>query len=223
MSKYKEIGKVPKMSLLVVITDDHPVVRSGYKRLLSLENDIEVIAEFDNGEDTYAWFQDYVADVLIMDISMPGQGGLETLKRLRAKKINTKIIMLSMHDNPTLIQQALDFGANGFLSKSSEPDELINAISYVMNDEVVISKDLAEQLKSSQSANGLPHEQLSSREFGILLKLAEGANAKDIAAQFHLSPKTVYNYQTQIYKKLNIENGAQLTQYAIQNKLLKSN
>ena len=97
------------MSLLVVITDDHPVVRSGYKRLLSLENDIEVIAEFDNGEDTYAWFQDHVADVLIMDISMPGQGGLETLKRLRAKKINTKIIMLSMHDNPTLIQQSLDF------------------------------------------------------------------------------------------------------------------
>lgn len=156
MSKYKEIGKVPKMSLLVVITDDHPVVRSGYKRLLSLENDIEVIAEFDNGENTYAWFQDHEADVLIMDISMPGQGGLETLKRLRAKKISAKIIMLSMHDNPTLIQQALDFGANGFLSKSSEPDELINAISYVMNDEVVISKDLAEQLESSQSASGLP-------------------------------------------------------------------
>ncbi len=220
MSRYKEIGKVPKMSLLVVITDDHPVVRSGYKRLLSLESDIEVIAEFDNGEDTYNWFQDHVADVLIMDISMPGVGGLETLKRLRAKKINTKIIMLSMHDNPTLIQQALDFGANGFLSKSSEPDELINAISYVMNDEVVISKDLQGLLQSNQ---GAPHEQLSSREFGILLKLAEGVNAKDIAAQFHLSPKTVYNYQTQIYKKLNIDNGAQLTQYAIQNKLLKSN
>ena len=208
------------MSLLVVITDDHPVVRSGYKRLLSLESGIEVIAEFDNGEDTYNWFQDHEADVLIMDISMPGIGGLETLKRLRAKKINTKIIMLSMHDNPTLIQQSLDFGANGFLSKSSEPDELINAISYVMNDEVVISKDLQDALGVS---DGAPHEQLSSREFGILLKLAEGANAKDIAAQFHLSPKTVYNYQTQIYKKLNIENGAQLTQYAIQNKLLKSN
>ncbi len=208
------------MSLLVVITDDHPVVRSGYKRLLSLESDIEVIAEFDNGEDTYNWFQDHAADVLIMDISMPGAGGLETLKRLRARKINTKIIMLSMHDNPTLIQQALDFGANGFLSKSSEPDELINAISYVMNDEVVVSKDLQGALEGS---DGAPHEQLSSREFGILLKLAEGVNAKDIAAQFHLSPKTVYNYQTQIYKKLNIENGAQLTQYAIQNKLLKSN
>ena len=208
------------MSLLVVITDDHPVVRSGYKRLLSLESDIEVIAEFDNGEDTYNWFQDHEADVLIMDISMPGISGLETLKRLRAKKINTKIIMLSMHDNPTLIQQALDFGANGFLSKSSEPDELINAISYVMNDEIVISKDLQNALGGS---DGTPHEQLSSREFGILLKLAEGVNAKDIAAQFHLSPKTVYNYQTQIYKKLNIENGAQLTQYATQNKLLKSN
>lgn len=207
------------MSLLVVITDDHPVVRSGYKRLLSLEKDIEVIAEFDNGEDTYNWFQVHTAHVLIMDISMPGAGGLETLKRLRAKKINAKIIMLSMHDNPTLIQQALDFGANGFLSKSSEPDELINAISYVMNDEVVISKDLQGLLQSNQVA---PHEQLSSREFGILLKLAEGVNAKDIAAQFHLSPKTVYNYQTQIYKKLNIDNGAQLTQYAIQNKLLKS-
>ncbi len=220
MSTHKEIGKVPKMPLLVVITDDHPVVRTGYKRLLSLESDIEVIAEFDNGEDTYNWFQDHVADVLIMDISMPGVGGLETLKRLRAKKINTKIIMLSMHDNPTLIQQALDFGANGFLSKSSEPDELINAISYVMNDEVVVSKDLQELLGAN---DGAPHEQLSAREFGILLKLAEGVSAKDIATQFHLSPKTVYNYQTQIYKKLNIENGAQLTQYALQNKLLKGN
>ena len=211
------------MSLLVVITDDHPVVRSGYKRLLSLESDIEVIAEFDNGEDTYGWFQNHVADVLIMDISMPGIGGLETLKRLRAKKVSAKIIMLSMHDNPTLIQQALDFGANGFLSKSSEPDELVNAISYVMNDEIVISKDLQSQLQANQDGQGAPHEHLSSREFGILLKLAEGVNAKDIAAQYHLSPKTVYNYQTQIYKKLNIENGAQLTQYAIQNKLLKSN
>lgn len=220
MSTHKEIGKVPKMPLLVVITDDHPVVRTGYKRLLSLESDIEVIAEFDNGEDTYNWFQDHVADVLIMDISMPGVGGLETLKRLRAKKINTKIIVLSMHDNPTLIQQALDFGANGFLSKSSEPDELINAISYVMNDEVVVSKDLQELLGAN---DGAPHEQLSAREFGILLKLAEGVSAKDIATQFHLSPKTVYNYQTQIYKKLNIENGAQLTQYALQNKLLKGN
>ena len=220
MSTHKEIGKVPKMPLLVVITDDHPVVRTGYKRLLSLESDIEVIAEFDNGEDTYNWFQDHVADVLIMDISMPGVGGLETLKRLRVKKINTKIIMLSMHDNPTLIQQALDFGANGFLSKSSEPDELINAISYVMNDEVVVSKDLQELLGAN---DGAPHEQLSAREFGILLKLAEGVSAKDIATQFHLSPKTVYNYQTQIYKKLNIENGAQLTQYALQNKLLKGN
>jgi DNA-binding NarL/FixJ family response regulator len=220
LNTHKEIGKVPKMPLLVVITDDHPVVRTGYKRLLSLESDIEVIAEFDNGEDTYNWFQDHVADVLIMDISMPGVGGLETLKRLRAKKINTKIIMLSMHDNPTLIQQALDFGANGFLSKSSEPDELINAISYVMNDEVVVSKDLQELLGAN---DGAPHEQLSAREFGILLKLAEGVSAKDIATQFHLSPKTVYNYQTQIYKKLNIENGAQLTQYALQNKLLKGN
>jgi DNA-binding NarL/FixJ family response regulator len=208
------------MPLLVVITDDHPVVRTGYKRLLSLENDIEVIAEFDNGEDTYNWFADHAADVLIMDISMPGVGGLETLKRLRAKKINTKIIMLSMHDNPTLIQQALDFGANGFLSNSSEPDELINAISYVMNDEVVVSKDLQGLLERGCAT---PHEQLSSREIGILLKLAEGVSAKDIAVQFHLSPKTVYNYQTQIYKKLNIENGAQLTQYAIQNKLVKSN
>ena len=89
-----------------------------------------------------------------------------------------------------------------------------------MNDEVVISKDLQGLLAAN---DGAPHEQLSAREFGILLKLAEGVSAKDIAAQFHLSPKTVYNYQTQIYKKLNIENGAQLTQYAIQNKLLKSN
>ena len=121
------------MPISIVLTDDHPIVRSGYRRLISLDSRLEVIAEFDNGEATCAWLQDNDANVLIMDISMPGQGGLETLRKVRACNPQIKIIILSMHDSPSVVTQALENGANGFLSKTSDPDELIKSISIVMD------------------------------------------------------------------------------------------
>ena len=212
-------GEQTSMSISIVIADDHPIVRAGYKRLISLDSNIQVVAEFDNGEDTYAWFTDHQADVLIMDISMPGQGGLGTLRKLRSKLPKLKIIMLSMHDSPSIIQQCLDNGANGFLSKSSEPEELTHSIELVMTGGLALNEE-AKTALNSLSEKSL-HKELSQKEFVIFLKLAEGLSPKEVAEVFNISEKTAYNYQTKIYKKLNVENGIQLVQYAKEHHLLQ--
>jgi DNA-binding NarL/FixJ family response regulator len=208
------------MPISIVLTDDHPIVRSGYRRLISLDSRLEVIAEFDNGEATCAWLQDNDANVLIMDISMPGQGGLETLRKVRACNPQIKIIILSMHDSPSVVTQALENGANGFLSKTSDPDELIRSIAIVMDGENALSADIATKIKEI-NAHVLPHESLSPKEFVVMLKLAEGLSPKEVAEALNISDKTAYNYQTKIYKKLNIENGVQLNQYIQSHRLLQ--
>jgi DNA-binding NarL/FixJ family response regulator len=208
------------MAVSIVLTDDHPVVRSGYRRLISLYPGMEVVAEFDDGEGTYAWFREHSADVLIMDVSMPGQGGLETLRKIRSQNDQVKIIMLSMHDSPSLVQQAMGYGANGFLSKTSEPEELIDSIPRALHGIPVVSRGVQQQLRG-QRPQALPHESLSPKEFTVLLKLAEGLSAREVADKLCLSDKTVYNYQTKIYRKLGVDNGVQLTQYVQMHGLLK--
>ena len=207
------------MTISVAIADDHNIVRAGYKRFFSFDPNIHVIAEFNNGEETYEWLKNHHADLLIIDISMPGQGGLETLRKLKSIKPRLKIIMLSMHDSAGVIRQALDNGADGFLSKSSEPEELIEAIHAVMNGDTVPNKVMWMPMKNVHE--NAPHEELSQKEFIVLMKLAEGATPKDIADVLNISDKTVYNYQTKIYKKLNVENGIQLIQYIKEHRLLQ--
>lgn len=208
------------MSISIVLTDDHPIVRSGYRRLISLDSRLEVVAEFDNGESTATWLQDHDANVLILDISMPGQGGLETLRKIRAANPRIKIIILSMHDSPSMVSQALECGADGFLSKTSDPDELIKGIAIVMEDGKALSADIASKMNQTRQ-NELPHESLSPKEFVVMLKLAEGLSPKEVAETLNISDKTAYNYQTKIYKKLNIENGVQLNQYIQSHQLLQ--
>ena len=207
------------MTISVAIADDHNIVRAGYKRFFSFDPNIYVIAEFNNGEETYKWFKNHHADILIMDISMPGQGGLETLRKLKSIKPRLKIIMLSMHDSAGVIRQALDNGADGFLSKSSEPEELIEAIHAAMNGSTVPNKDMGKPIKNAHE--NVPHEELSQKEFIVLMKLAEGMTPKEISDVLNISDKTVYNYQTKIYKKLNVENGIQLIQYIKEHQLLQ--
>lgn len=203
------------MPIRVVIADDHPVVRTGYRRLLSLEHDIEVVAECGSGEDTYEWFSQHEADVLILDLSMPGRGGLDTLRRLQARAPALAVLVFSMHDNPALIRQVLDLGAIGYVSKRSAPEELSLAIRQVARGQRYLSPEL-----SALTPPTAPHQQLSQREFVIFLQLAQGQSAKQLADDFKLSPKTVYNHQTHIYRKLAVDNAAQLTRYAIEHGLL---
>jgi len=202
----------------IILADDHPVVRSGYRRLITLHPDMEVVAEFDHGESACEWLRHHEADVLILDISMPGQGGFQTLRHLRAHDQRIKVIVLTMHDSPGMAQQAFDAGADGFLSKTSAPDELIESIPRVVQGLRVscLGPDSPPQTQPS-----LPHEELSPREFTVMLKLAEGLSAKEAAHLLSLSDKTTYNYQTKIYRKLGIDNGVQLTQYVQRHQLLK--
>ena len=203
------------MTIRVVIADDHPVVRSGYRRLLSLERDMEVLAECGSGEEACDWLAQHTADVLILDLSMPGRGGLDTLRRLQARLPGLAVLVFSMHDNPALVRQALALGATGYVSKRSAPEELSLAIRQVARGQRHVSAELAEAVSPPA-----PHLQLSQREFMLFLQLAQGLTAKQLADDFHLSPKTVYNHQTQIYRKLAVDNAAQLTRYAIEHGLL---
>jgi DNA-binding NarL/FixJ family response regulator len=117
--------------LRVVLADDHAVVRTGYRRLLELEEDMAVVADFSDSDSTCQWFSGNEADVLVLDLSMPGRGGLETLARVKARQSGLKVLIFSMHDNPAMVAQALRAGADGYLTKSSEPDALIDAVRRV--------------------------------------------------------------------------------------------
>lgn len=209
------------MPIQVVITDDHPVVRSGYRRLLSLEPDISVVAECETGEDAYQWFCQHTADVLVLDLSMPGRGGLDALRRIRLRCPQLAVLVFSMHDNAAMVQQVLASGATGYVSKRSAPEELCDAIRAVAAGRRHLSPDI-QVLVAQEPAEQPPHTQLSQREFIIFQHLALGLSVKQLAEDFHLSPKTIYNHQTQIYRKLSIDNAAQLMQYALQHGLLAS-
>jgi DNA-binding NarL/FixJ family response regulator len=207
------------MTISIALTDDHPVVRSGYRRILSLNDGFKVIAEFDTGEDAYFWLQKHSVDVLIMDISMPGQGGLETLRRIRLLNDKIKIMILSMHEHENMILKAFEHGANGYLSKTCDVDDLINGIFSIVAGEKVFDAGFSSVLLSAHK-KALPHENLSPKEFLVMLKLAQGKTPKEVAETFNISDKTAYNYQTKIYKKLDLENSIQLMQYAELNGLL---
>ncbi len=206
------------MPIRVLIADDHPVVRSGYRRLLSLEPDMDVVAECDTGEAAYQWLLDHSADVVVLDLSMPGRGGLDTLQRLRMRSPEIGVLIFSMHDTSTLVQQAFDFGATGYLSKRSAPEEFGHAVRKVAAGQRYLSADIASALACDTA--DLPHMQLSQREFILFQQLARGRAVKQLADDFNLSLKTVYNHQTSIYRKLGVDNAAQLMQYALQHGLL---
>jgi len=121
--------------LRVVLADDHAVVRTGYRRLLEFEDDMQVVADFSDSDSTCQWFSGHEADVLVLDLSMPGRGGLETLARVKARRPALKVLIFSMHDNPAMVAQALKAGADGYLTKSSEPDALIDAVRQVARGE----------------------------------------------------------------------------------------
>lgn len=208
------------MPIRVLLADDHPVVRSGYRRLLSLEADIEVVAECDSGEAAYQWLAESSCDVVVLDLSMPGRGGLNTLQRLRLRNPELGVLIFSMHDMPALVRQVLDFGATAYVSKRSAPEELCQAVRHVARRERYLSEDLRESMV--RPAGELPHTRLSQREMVLFQQLALGRAVRQIADEFHLSPKTVYNHQTAIYRKLGVDSAAQLIQYALQHRLLEA-
>lgn len=205
----------------VVLVDDHAVVRSGYRRLIELEEAMQVVAEFGDGESAYAWLAQHSADVLVLDLSMPGRGGLDTLSRLKQRQPALRVLVFSMHDSAAMVTQALRAGAAGYLTKSSSPALLIDAIARVWRDgECVLSDDVRQHVASGVPAHALlPHQVLTPREFDIFRRLVEGDAVEAIAQTLCLSPKTVANYQTMIRQKLGVETPLDMVRLAQQHGL----
>jgi len=207
---------VTESLLEVVLVDDHAVVRTGFRLLLEASPGIKVIAELDSGEAINQRALELNPDVIVMDLSMQGMGGLEAIRRIRAKSSKIKILVFTMHDSMAFVEQALEAGANGYITKNNAPNVLIDAIRRIASGERYLDAKLAGQMSMKQnpgtdSALG----SLSRREFQIFCKFAEGRTVAEIADDLSLSVKTVANYQTQIKEKLDISTSAELIKLAL--------
>lgn len=202
----------------VLLADDHAVVRAGYKRYLELDPGIQVIGEAESGEQAYAFLSTRQVDVVVMDLSMPGQGGLESMRHILLRYPAQLVLVFTMHDNPALAVQALRAGARGYLTKSMPPERIVEAIRQVMQGEIPLSDELAAAM-AAINYESAPHLQLAPREFEIFRLLANGHSVDEIGQRLHLGVKTVANYQSTIRQKLGVHSAIELHQYAKQHAL----
>jgi len=207
----------------IVLVDDHAVVRAGVRRLLEQELLFEVIGEAESGEKAYQIFGELKPDVVVMDLSMPGMGGLESIRRILMRHEKAKILVLSMHEDLSFANQALKLGAKGYLTKNTLADDLVKSIQTVSKGDVFLSDEIAKKMAmQSISGNQDPIHELSAREFEIFRLLAEGLDIDAIATTLNISSKTVSNYQTMIKQKLNINSPVELIRYAIKAGVIKN-
>ncbi len=200
----------------VMLADDHAVVRAGYRFLLENVQDIEVVAEATSGEDALVQFEQVKPDVLVIDLTMPGIGGMEAIRRLRASRPEARILVFSMHENAALVEHALQEGVAGYISKNSSPDTLVTAVRRIAAGNVYIDSELAQNLVLQQSRGQREAlAGLSTRELQILRLFAEARGVDEIAESLSLSSKTIANYLTQIKDKLNVSTSAELVRLAI--------
>ena len=207
----------------IILVDDHAVVRAGVRRLLEQEALFDVIGEADSGEKAYQMFGELKPDVMVMDLSMPGMGGLEAIRRILMLHERARILVLTMHEDLSFANQALKLGAKGYLIKNTLGDDLVKSIQTVSKGEVFLSDEIAKKM-AMQSISGEqdPIHELSAREFEIFRLLAEGLEIDAIAATLNISSKTVSNYQTMIKQKLNINTPVELIRYAIKAGVIKN-
>ncbi|MCX7102676.1 MAG: response regulator transcription factor [Methylobacter sp.] len=201
----------------VILVDDHAVVRAGFKMLLSTEADIEVIAEADRGEAACQLYLEKQPDIMVLDLSMPGIGGLESIRRICSRNSDAKVLVFSVHDEMVYVDRAMNAGAKGYITKNSAPDILVAAIQKIVVGELYIEQGLIKTFPLQNSAREYQSvvDSLSSREFDVFLLLAKGLTAHKIAEELCLGYKTVANYGTQIRNKLDVSNVAELAHIAM--------
>lgn len=206
----------------VLIADDHEILRKGLKTIFSETKDIHVYAEAASGAEVLEKV-DTSCDVIILDISMPDGNGLQTLQTLRGKGIKIPILILSIHEEDQYALRMIKAGANGYLTKESAPERLIEAIRFVVQGRKYISENLVEQMAFALDENNekLPHEKLAKREYEVMLMISKGEKSNQIADELSLSPKTISTYKNRIFEKMQISNIAELTRYAVENKLIE--
>ncbi|MDA9689826.1 response regulator transcription factor [Betaproteobacteria bacterium] len=205
----------------VILADDHAVVRMGFKLLLQDTKDITVIGEAESGEEVIRLLNSLTADIIVMDLSMPGIGGLETISRIVSKDNSPKILILSAHEDAIHPKRSLKAGANGYLSKRGAPEELIKAVRQIHSGNMYIEPSIAQKVAMSQMGGETsPVEILSEREFDVFMALANGKTVNQIAETLHLSPRTVGTHLYNIKQKLNASNQTELALIAIKSGLI---
>ena len=208
-----------KLTLLLV--DDHAVVRSGFKVLLQTWDDVEVVAEANSGEEALPLYTQHRPDVVVMDITMPGIGGLEAIERIMAKENHARILVLSAHEDSVHPKRVLNAGAMGYLTKRSAAEELIKAIRTVAGGKRYLEASVAQQMAIQQlSGEQNPVDVLSDREFEVFMALAKGKTTNDIAETLCLSPRTVGTHLYNIKQKLNANNSAEIALIAMRSGLI---
>lgn len=209
-------------TIKLVIADDHPIVRQGLRRIVSENPDMTVVAEAASGDEVLAMLRGAEGDVLLLDISMPGPPFLDLLRRVREEWPRLGVLVLSAHSEDQYAVRALKAGAGGYLTKERSPEELADAVRRIYRGGRYITATLAEKLALALDTTraGLPHEDLSDREYRVLCMLGAGQSVKEIAAALSLSPKTVSTYRARLLKKLDLETTAELIRYAVEHNLL---
>ena len=208
----------------VLIVDDHQMVRFGTRRLLEDESGLQIVGEASSGEEAIEAVDALNPQVVLMDVQMPGIGGLEATRRCLRIAPDVKVIALSVHDGEPFPSKLFEAGAKGYVSKRSDPEELILAIRKVMAGQRYISTDIAQNLalRPFAEVQQSPFEQLSGREMQIALMVIRGMGAAEMGKKLILSPKTVNSYRYRIFEKLDIKNDVELTKLAIQHGLLET-
>ncbi|WP_374278035.1 response regulator [Azonexus sp.] len=212
----------PLNGVRVLLADDHAMVRLGFRLLLEGAGAC-VVGEVENGESAVRLYAETTPDLVVMDVSMPGIGGLAALERLLAWEAKARVLMLSAHHDDIVPVRALRLGARGYLCKRAAPDEFLRAVGEVARDRRYLDPELAQAVALAQlSGSASPVEALTEKELAVFLKLAEGRSVNEVASAFCVSPSTVGTHLYHIKQKLNVQNAAELTLVAVRNGLLEA-
>ncbi|MFM0397621.1 MULTISPECIES: response regulator [Paraburkholderia] len=206
----------------VLIADDHALVRDGLRHILQGTSGFEVTGEANDSVSTVALIRERAADVLVLDLSMPGRNGVELIKQIKEEKPTLRILVLTMHAEQQYAVRAFKAGASGYLTKESASAELVAAVTKVAAGGVYVSLAMAERFAQSlnEPTDQLPHQRLSDREFDVLKRIAAGQTITEIAAELCVSSKTVSTYKTRILEKMQMPHEAALVRYAMRHKLV---
>ena len=207
-----------------MLVDDHAVVRAGYRLLLSQSGLIEIVREAERGEEACQQYAECKPDVVVMDLSMPGMGGLAAIRRILARDPDARILAFSIHDEAVYAERALEAGAYGYITKSCAPEILVQAVLAVARNEHYIEREIAQRLdkkKVSGQDAAANLQTLSAREFDVFCLLAQGRTPREIAGELRLSYKTTSNYSTLIKSKLGVNTTAEMARLALQQGIFK--
>ena len=212
------------MSIKVILADDHAMIREGMRNLLEFDGSIKVISEANDGEECLEMLKTMVPDILLLDINMPKKNGLEVLAAIKKQKINTKVIILTVHNEVDYLIKSIDLGVDGYMLKDLPSSELMKAINTVFNGEQYIQPDLIPLFNNrliSRDIDSVKVDSLTSRETEVLILIAKGMFNKEIADSLSISERTVKNHISNIFKKIEVADRTQAAVFAIKNNLIK--